>query len=183
MDITTTQTNTFLQRLIGAAACDVAIHEDVERDRAATPQAFAVVLASSVAIGLGFSGLTGGPVNLAFFSIIALLAWASWALLTYTIGVHLMPEAQTRGDVGEMLRTLGFAATPGLLNVLGIMRPVARPVLVVTALWMLVAMIVAVRQTLDYRSTARAVAVCVAGWVLAVVVAVALGVFFAPPVS
>ena len=183
MELTKTPTNTFLQRLIGAAACDVAIYEDVEADRGATTQAFAVVVMSSIAGGLAVSGLAGGPVSIAFFTIVALLSWASWALLTYTIGVHLFPEAQTRGDLGEMLRTIGFAATPGLLNVLGIMRPVALPVLIGTAAWMLVAMIVAVRQTLDYRSTARAVAVCVAGWGLAIAIAVALGLFFAPPVS
>jgi hypothetical protein len=181
--ITRTPTNTFLQRLIGAAACDVAVYEDVEADRNATAQAFAVVIASSVATGLGFSGLTGGPVNVAFFSIIALLAWGAWALLTFTIGVHILAEAQTRGDVGEMLRTLGFAATPGLLNVLGIMRPVAWPVLCGTLVWMLVAMVVAVRQTLDYRSTARAVAVCVIGWALAIAIAAGIGLLFTPPVS
>jgi glucose-6-phosphate dehydrogenase assembly protein OpcA len=31
--------------------------------------------------------------------------------------------------------------------------------------WMGAAMVVAVRQALDYRSTARAVAVCLLGWV------------------
>ena len=183
MDTTETATNTFVQRLIGAAACDVAIYEDVERDRNATTQAFVVVILSSVATGLAFSGLTGGPVNVAFFSIVALLAWAAWALLTYVIGVHLLAEPQTRADVGELLRTIGFASTPGLLRVLGIMTPVARPVLVVTAIWMLVAMVVAVRQALDYRSTARAVAVCVVGWVLSIAMAAVLGLVFSPPVS
>ena len=99
------------------------------------------------------------------------------------IGVHLLAEPQTRADVGELLRTIGFASTPGLLRVLGIMTPVARPVLFATAIWMLVAMVVAVRQALDYRSTARAVAVCVTGWVLAFAMAVVLGLVFTPPVS
>ncbi|MCC7273468.1 MAG: hypothetical protein IT561_12435 [Alphaproteobacteria bacterium] len=176
-------TNTFIQRLIGAAACDVAVYEDVEADRGATLQACAVVVLSSLAGGLGLGGLTGGPFNIAFFSMVALLAWASWALLTYVIGVHLLPEPQTRADVGELMRTIGFASTPGLLRVLGIMEPVAAPVLVVTAVWMLVAMVVAVRQALDYRSTARAIVVCVTGWVLAIAFAIALGLIFAPTVS
>ena len=179
-------TNTFVQRLIGAAACDVAIYEDVERDRGATTQAFVVVLLSSIAGGLGFSGLTGGPIDLGTIlslSIVALMAWAAWALLTYVIGVHLLGEPQTRADVGELLRTIGFASTPGILRVLGIMTPVARPVLVATAIWMLVAMVVAVRQALDYRSTARAVAVCLAGWILAIAMAVVMGLVFTPSVS
>lgn len=176
-------TNSFLQRLVGAAALDVAIYEDVEADRGATAQAFIVVLMSSIAGGLGISGLTGGPINLAFFSMVALLAWCAWALLTYTIGVHLLPEPQTRADVGELMRTIGFASTPGLLRVLGIMTPLAKPVLAVTAVWMLAAMVVAVRQALDYKSTGRAIAVCVIGWTLAIAIAVAFGLMFSPWVS
>jgi hypothetical protein len=175
--------NSFLQRLIGAAALDAAIYEDVEADRSATAQAFVVVLLSSAAGGIGIHGLSGGPVNIAFFSMVALLAWAAWALVTYTVGAFLLPEPQTSVDVGELLRTIGFAATPGLLRVLAIMQPLAIPVFVATSAWMLLAMIVAVRQALDYTSTGRAVAVCVIGWVLSVVVAVVLGLLFGPSVS
>jgi Yip1-like protein len=176
-------TNSFLQRLVGAAALDRAIYEDVEADRGATAQAFIVVVLSSIAWGVGYGGLTGGPVNIAFFSMVALLSWAAWALVTYAVGALLLPEAQTKADVGELLRTTGFAATPGLLGVLGFMAPLAKPVFAVTAVWMLVAMIVAVRQALDYTSTTRAVAVCIVGWVLAIGFAVAFGLMFAPTVS
>jgi hypothetical protein len=165
---------------MGAAALDIAIYEEVEADRGATAQAFVVVLLSSVAGGIGAVGLAGGAVNIAFFSMVALLSWVAWALVTYTVGVHLLPEPQTRADVGELMRTIGFASTPGLLRVLGFMAPMAKPVFVLTALWMLVAMVVAVRQALDYTSTARAVAVCVIGWLLAIGFAVAFGLMFAP---
>jgi hypothetical protein len=169
--------------LIGAAACDIAIYEDVEGDRSATTQAFIVVLLSSLAGGIGLRGLTGGPVNILILSLVSLLAWAAWALVTYAVGVHILPEPQTRADVGQLLRTIGFASTPGLFRVLGYITPVAMPVLVATQVWMLVAMIVAVRQALDYRSTARAVIVCVVGWVLAGAMAVTIGLIFARPVS
>ena len=178
----TRTTNSFLQRLVGAAALDPAIYEDVEADRGATAQAFAVVLLSSLAGGLGASGLSG-PVNVAFFSMVSLLSWAAWALVTYTVGAYLLPEPQTRADVGELLRTIGFASTPGLLSLLAIMTPLAKPVFAVVAVWMLVAMVVAVRQALDYTSTARAVAVCVIGWVLAIAFAVAFGLLLSPTVS
>ena len=114
---------------------------------------------------------------------VALVAWAAWAVLTFEIGARLMPAPQTRADIGQLLRTIGFASTPGLLRGLGIMPAVAMPVFVVTSVWMLLAMIVAVRQALDYRSTASAIAVCLLGWVLAIVVAVVLGVLFGPTVS
>ena len=51
--------NTFLQRLIGALALDAAIYEEVEADRTATGQALAIVLLSSVATGIGASGIEG----------------------------------------------------------------------------------------------------------------------------
>jgi hypothetical protein len=36
----------------------------------------------------------------------------------------------------------------------------------VSGLWSLAAMVVAVRQALDYDSTGRAIAVCVVGWLV-----------------
>jgi hypothetical protein len=180
----TTARNTLLQRLIGAAALDAAIYEEVEADPAATAQAFAVVVFSSLAAGVGASGL--GEISLTgvlYYSGVALVAWAAWALVTFQIGSRLMPDPQTRVDVGQLLRTIGFAATPGLLRVLGIMPAVAVPVFAATSLWMLLAMVVAVRQALDYRSTARAVAVCVLGWALAITIAIVLGIAFGPTVS
>src|SRR5437899_5511990 len=103
---TTTTSNTFLQRLIGAAALDIAIYEEVEADRGATGQALVVVLLSSLAGGIGARGLGGtSPTNIAFIAIVSLLSWAAWALLTFEIGGRLMAEPQTRVDVGELLRT------------------------------------------------------------------------------
>jgi hypothetical protein len=181
---TTIAKNTLLQRLIGAAALDTAIYEEVEADPTATSQAFGVVLFSSVAAGIGATGLGEVTIgSIVFFSGVALVAWAAWALVTFEIGSRLMPDPQTRVDVGQLLRTLGFAATPGLLRVLGIMPAVALPVFAVTSVWMLLAMIVAVRQALDYRSTARAVAVCALGWALALAIAIVLGLVFGPTVS
>ena len=168
---------------MGAAALDAAVYEDVEADLGATAQAFIVVVLSSVAGGIGAIGITGSAVNIAFFSMVALLAWVGWALVTYTIGVHMFAEPQTSADVGELMRTIGFASTPGLLRVLGVMTPLAKPVFVLTAIWMLAAMVVAVRHALDFTSTARAVAVCVVGWLLAIAFAVAFGLMFAPSVA
>lgn len=186
MNFTTTVigVRTFLRRLIGAASLDAAIYEEVEADRAATAQASAIVVLSSLAAGIGMRGFGGGgTAGLTFFSVLALMAWGAWALLTYQIGVRILPEPNTRADVGELLRTIGFASTPGLLRIFGAVPGLTVPVFAVTAVWMLLAMIVAVRQALDYSSTRRAVAVCVLGWVLAVVFAMVVGFFFGPRVS
>jgi hypothetical protein len=179
----TTATNSFLQRLIGAAALDTAIYEEVEADRGATAQACAVIVLSSLAAGIGARGVSDITVtSIVFFSTLALIAWAAWALVTFEIGTRLMPERQTSADVGELMRTIGFAATPGLLRVFGVIPGVTIPAFVVSAIWMLMAMVVAVRQALDYTSTARAVAVCCVGWILALTVAIGLGLAFGPTV-
>jgi hypothetical protein len=181
--------NTFLQRVIGAMALDTAIYEEVEADRGATAQAFTVVLLSSVAAGIGASGnvMSGFGArtvgNICLFSVAALLVWAAWALVTFQIGARVMPEAQTRADVGELLRTLGFASAPGLLRILGVMPGVALAVFGISAVWMLASTVVAVRQALDYTSTARAITVCAIGWVLSIALALLLGSVFGPTVT
>lgn len=181
---TTPAANTFLQRLIGAAALDPAIYEEVEADRTATGQAFSVVIASSLAAGLGARAWGGATfTNVAFFGTVSLIAWGAWAIVTFEIGTRILPEAQTRADVGQLLRTIGFASAPGILRVFGILPAVTIPVFAITAVWMLAAMVVAVRQALDYQSTGRAIGVCLFGWVLAVAFAIAIGIFFGPTVS
>src|SRR5262245_3132581 len=181
---TTTAANSFLQRLIGAAALDSAIYEDVEADSTADVQALSVVLASSLAAGLGAHAWGGNTfTNVAFFGLVSLLAWAAWAVVTFEIGARVLPEPQTRVDVGQLLRTTGFASAPGLLRVFGILPGVTVPVFAITAIWMLAAMVVGVRQALDFQSTARAVVVCLLGWVLAAAFALGIGLVFGPSVS
>lgn len=181
---TATPTNSFVQRIIGAVSLDAAIYEEVEADQSALGQALAVVLLSSLAAGIGSRGLVGPSFQgIAFIGIVSLLAWAAWALVTFEIGARLLPEPGTRADVGQLLRTIGFASAPGLLRVLGVMSAATVPVFAVTAIWMLAAMVVAVRQALDFHSTARAVAVCCLGWFLAIAIALGIGVVFGPSVS
>jgi hypothetical protein len=175
---------TFVHRMLGAAALNRDIYEEVEADSRATGQAAAVVLLASVAGGIGLLGLADpNPQALVAGVIGALAGWMSWAMLTYVVGTHFLPEPQTRADVGELLRTIAFASSPGLLRVLGVIPVVGLPIYVIASIWMLLAMIVAVRQALDYRSLSRAVAVCVVGWTLSLVVAAIIGIFFAPVVS
>jgi hypothetical protein len=184
MASTSATVTSFPIRLIGAMALDPIIYEEVEADRSATGQALLVVVLSSLAAGVGARGLGSGSLQtMVFISGISLIAWAAWALLTYEIGARLLPEPQTRVDVGELLRTIGFASAPGMLRVFGIVPGASIAAFAVTAVWMLVAMVIAVRQALDYTSTARAVAVCVLGWTLALAIAVTLGLVFGPTVS
>jgi hypothetical protein len=156
---------TFSERAIGAAKLDVRAFEEIEADRGATKQALAVVVLSSLAAGIG---LRFGPFDAPILGriVVALIAWMFWAGLTYLIGAYLMPEPQTKADIGELLRAIGFAAAPGVLRVFGPVPLLGGLVYLVATIWMLVAMVVAVRQALDYKSTGRAVAVClIAGFI------------------
>jgi hypothetical protein len=178
----------FPYRLFGAAALDVGIYEEVEADRGATAQAALVVVASSLAAGLGAYGLTGRTgaslvAGALVWSALALVGWAAWALLVFEIGGRLMPTSETRVDVTELLRTIGFSTAPGFLCFLGVMPSVARPAFILAFVWMLVSMVVAVRQALDYESTFRAVLVCLIGWVLSGLLVLAMGFFVTPSLS
>lgn len=174
----------FFWRLVGAAGLRAAIYEEVEADPHATVQAIAVVVLASVAGGVGFGGWSSAaPAPLIAFAGLALGAWGIWAFLTYQIGTRILPESRTRADVGQLLRTLGFSAAPGLLSVLAVIPGLGMPVFAMTASWMLLTMIVAIRQALDYRSTGRAIAVCVLGWVLTFGLLLAFGFFFGPRLS
>jgi hypothetical protein len=155
----------FTERMIGAARLDTSVYEEVETDRAATTQAMGVVLLSSVATGLGAGGVDGFVIQAA----VALAGWVIWAALTYVIGAHLLPEPQTRASVPELMRTLGFAQTPGILRVFIGIPILGAVVLLVVSIWMLVATVIAVRQALDYSSTMRALGVCVIGWIVSAI--------------
>ena len=165
---------TFPQRAIGAAKLDIAIIEEIEANRHATTQALIVVVLSSAAAGFGLSSsVYHAPVLTRV--VLALLLWVLWAALTYAIGLYLLPEPQTETTVGELLRTIGFAASPGILRVFGSVPGVGPTVYGLATVWMLVAMIIAIRQALDYKSTARAVVVCLIAWVIAVAMAAVIG--------
>ncbi len=161
--------NPFVDRMIRAAKLDVNVYEEVEADKTAFGQAMGVVILSSVAAGIGSISAASGA-GLFFGAIAALIGWFVWSYLTYIIGAKFLPEPQTSADYGELLRTIGFSSSPGLIRVLGIIPGLNAIVSLVASIWMFVAMVIAVRQALDYQSTGRAVGVCLIGWVVQVAV-------------
>lgn len=162
------------ERMFRAAKLDVQLYEEVEADIGATTQATIVVVLAALAAGIGSLG-SGGVSGLFTGTIIALVGWLVWALLTYLIGTKLLPEPQTNADYGQLLRTIGFASAPGVIRVLGIVPGLAPFLFLIGGIWMLVAMVVAVRQALDYQSTGRAVGVCLIGWLVQVVILILAG--------
>ena len=163
----------FSNRIIRAAKLDVTLYEEVEADKSALGQAMGVVVLSSIAAGIG-STSKAGLFGMLMMVLIALVGWYIWAYLTYFIGTKLLPEPQTKADHGELLRTIGFSSSPGLIRVLGIIPGMQSIVFPIAAIWMLVAMVIAVRQALDYSSTLRAIGVCLIGWIIQMVLFVLL---------
>jgi hypothetical protein len=155
--------------MVRAAKLDINLYEEVEADKSAMRQALTVVVLSSVASGIGTIGILGIQ-GLIIGTISALIGWFVWACLTYFIGTKLLPEPQTKADVGELLRTIGFSSAPGVLRIFGFIPFLGAIISFVASVWMLVAMIIAVRQALDYKSTWRAIGVCVIGFVIYLVV-------------
>lgn len=165
---------TFLRRMARAALLDANLYEEVEADRSATGQAMLVVILASVASGIGYGTSAMGEEQLILPAYIllplavlaSLVGWFVWALLTFWFGAKLFPEEETRSDLGELLRTIGFSSSPGLFRVFGVLAPMRPLILLAANLWMLIAMVIAVRQALDYRSTWRAIGICAWGWVV-----------------
>lgn len=155
----------FQERIIRAVKLDKDLYEEVEADKGSMGQAMAVVVFSSVAAGIGTIA-TGGLMGILMGTVGAILGWYIWAYLTYWIGVKFLPEPTTQSNPGELLRTIGFSSSPGLIRVLGIIPGLTGLVFFVAGIWMLIAMVIAVRQALDYQSTGRAIGVCVIGWLI-----------------
>jgi hypothetical protein len=141
-----------------------------------------VVVLASVAGGLGAMRATG-IVGLLLAALASLLGWFVWAWVTFLLGTRVLPGAKTEADIGQLLRTIGFSATPGLIRALGVIHGVDELVAIVASLWMLAAMVVAVRQALDYESTGRAIAVCAIGFAVNFGVLFLLGRLLGAPVT
>jgi len=154
----------YINRIIRACKLEVNLYEEVEADKTATFQAAGVVLLSSLAAGVGT--LSFGASYFLIAPLLSLVSWFVWAYLVYLIGAKIFPEPTTEADHGQLLRTIGFSSAPGLIRVFGIIPDMTSIIFITTSIWMLVAMIIAVRQALDYKSTWRAVGVVLTAFLI-----------------
>ena len=154
----------YVNRIIRACKLDVSLYEEVEADKSATFQAAGVVVLSSLAAGVG--ALSLGASNFLMAPLLSLASWYVWAYLIYFIGAKFFPVPTTQADHGQLLRTIGFSSAPGLIRVFGFIPDLMSIAFIAAAIWMLVAMVIAVRQALDYQSTWRAVGVVVTAFLI-----------------
>jgi hypothetical protein len=158
-----------VQRMLGAATINIDTFEEVEADETATMQAAAVVAMVAVASTIG--GMGGENASILFAPIAQILGWLIWAGVTYLIGAKIFGGTATWG---ELLRTLGFAQSPGILYLVAFLPLVGWAIRLVVPFWMLWAGIVAIRQALDF-STGKAVLTAVIGWLAMIIPAAILG--------
>ncbi len=168
----------FVNRIIRACKLDVSLYEEVEADKSATLQAALVVILSSLAAGVG--ALSLGASNFLMAPILSLVSWYIWAYLVYFIGAKIFPEPSTKANHGELLRTIGFSSAPGLIRVFGFTPELMSITFIGGAIWMLIAMVVAVRQALDYESTWRAIGVVTIAFLVQATVLVMMMRLFGP---
>jgi hypothetical protein len=173
----------FFRRFVGALVLDAGAFEDIERDHRAGMQSVVIVMAVCAAAGVGALGLGAGVSGFVTGAVLVLGAWLVWAAAVVTFGTIAMPERETSSNLPELLRVLGFAAAPGVFIAFAALRPAAPVVIVIVAVWMIAAAVTAVRQALDYRSTVRAVAVCIAAWAMSFGVLALASIFLTRRVS
>ncbi len=167
-----------INRVIRALLLDIDLYEEVERDKSAMVQALFVIFLSSLARGI-YTYKLGDYKGLVVGTVTSFVLWILLSLLIYVIGTKLFPESETRTDQGEIIRVLGFASAPGIFRVFAVIPYLTPVVFLVVWVWTLVAMIVAVRQALDFKNTWNAIWVCVVGliayWLVYIILLFAFG--------
>jgi hypothetical protein len=156
-------------RMIGAMQADVKTMSEIEADSTAMGQAVTVIVIAGVAslIGNFFrAGVSAGVIGL----VGSLVGYALFSFMVYIIGTRVMPEPATKADFNETFRVVGFAASPGVFNILAIIPFVGALVPLVTGIWSLVIAVIAVREVLDYSNTGRAIIVCLIAFVVCMIV-------------
>jgi hypothetical protein len=166
-----THQTSIIDRMIRAARLESQVYEEVEHDRSATSQALLVVVLGAIAAGIG--ALSGGIGGLIVGVILALVGWAVYAFVAYWVGTNFFKGPQTEATWGQLLRTLGFASSPRVLLVLGIIPVVGLFIWIAVFFWTLVTTVIAIRQALDF-DTGRAIATAVVSWLAFLVISLVI---------
>jgi hypothetical protein len=154
------------RRMWGAARLDADTYEEVEADHRSLVQAALLVVVACAAAACGtLSRSSGAPlsavaqaVQVAVAGLLPAVLWVGGSAFAYMVGATFLRGPETETDFAEVLRTTGFAFTPGLLLAGTALPGMAGLWVFYTGwLWIVVAGVVAIRQALDF-TTPRAVA-------------------------
>jgi hypothetical protein len=145
--------HTLTARMLRAARLDISLYNEVEADLTATNQALTVVVVTAVAAGIGAAlgeavggrpaGIVGGLIGAVLVEVIG---WAVWSYVMFLVGTRVFKGTAT---YGELLRTLGFAYSPGVLLILRFVPLIGGLVALVVGIWRIVTSFIAIREALD----------------------------------
>lgn len=167
----------FGERVVGAMSLKASTFQEIEQDPAAMGQAVGVIVLAAVSAGIGnlfYGGLTGIVAGV----VTSLIAYGVWAVVVWLIGTKVMPDPATKADFPETFRTIGFAAAPGIFGIITVIPILGWLIMAVIWVWQIAAMVIAVREVLDYTDTVKAVIVVVIGFVAQLIVAALIGMMF-----
>ena len=167
----------FGERVVGALSLKASTFQEIEHDPTAMGQAVGVIVLAAVSTGIGwiyYEGFSGIVIR----TIMSLIGFAVWALIVWLVGTKVMPDAATKADLPETFRTIGFAAAPGIFGIVTIIPLLGWLIMFGIWIWQIAAMVIAVREVLDYTDTVKAVIVVVIGWLVQLVVLGILGLMF-----
>jgi len=152
----------FFNRVFRSIKIDPDVYDEVQKDKNATLSAAIVVVISSLAAGIAAKQLGANSFILA--PILSLLSWFVWAYIVYFVGVKLFPDPKTKTTHAALLRAIGFSSAPGIIRLLGFSPELMTVTFIGSAFWILACMVVAVKQTLNFKSLWKALGVVVISW-------------------
>lgn len=150
-----------LRRMWGAARLHADTYEEVEADHGSIGQATLLVAAACAAaacgtgLRAGSSGLSSAAlgVQMSVSGLLPAVLWLGGSVFSYMVGATFFRGPETETDFLEVLRTSGFAFTPGLLLAAsGLGGSAGLWIFYATWLWIIAAGVVAIRQALDFTT-------------------------------
>jgi hypothetical protein len=163
-------------RMVRASKLDADLYREVGADTRASGQAIAIVTLASLATGIG-TGIAGFFKMAGLWSILGLLigligsviVWFGWSFFNYIIGTKIFKVPETSATMGELLRTVGFSISPGVLGIFVFIPVVGGLIWIGAFIWALIAGIVAIRHALNF-TTGRTIATCMVSWLACIVI-------------
>jgi hypothetical protein len=139
-----------IEKMIRAARLDPTLYNQVENDETETTNAMIIVVLVGIISGIGAAIgavlLSANPPSatfpvpnpiMAFIGTVlnTIIGWVVWSFVVYFVGTRVYNAPAT---TGELLRTLGYAQSPLLLNVLSGIPCLGGLISLVAGIWSLV---------------------------------------------
>ena len=93
--------------------------------------------------------------------------WILWTFGCYFIGINLLSTSSKHASFGELSRATGFAQTPNLVILLGLLPFFdLNTMLLIGSIWWFMAMMVAIKYVLKYESLYNTIFLTLAGFLI-----------------